>query len=133
MRDISRNGDGCWVDDKGGSNLAKNEGGSRRRGAFFDRPCSLLLLVLFVLSSTCSPTGSSASSTSTTPTSSLGTLVLSLFLLLGLLLLLLKGRRRTRTLDNAYLLSGLRLVGGVIVACREPLFPVLSGRTSVVT
>jgi len=83
MRDIR--------DDDGRSDLAKNEGGGRRRGAFFNRPCGLLLLILFVLSCTCSSESSSAASSSSSPTSSLRVLVpLFLFLLLRLLLLLLE-------------------------------------------
>jgi len=99
-------------DNSGGSYLAKDEGGSGRRGTFFDRPCGLLLLVLlFIFTSTCTPKGSSATSSPSSPTSSLSVLVpLVLLLLLRLLLLLLEGWRGTRTLDSAYLFSGLRLL-----------------------
>ena len=108
MRDIR--------DDDGGSDLAKNKGGGRRRGAFFNRPCGLLLLVLFIFSSARSSKGSSMSSSSSSPTSFVRVLVpLFLFLLLRLLRLLLERWRGTRMLNGAYLLSSLRLLEGVIV------------------
>ena len=114
-------------DNDGGSDFAKNEGGGRRRGTFFNRPCGLLLLVLlFIFTSACTPKGSSAASSSSSPTSSLRVLVpLILLLLLRLLLLLLERWRGTRTLDGAYFLSSLRLIEGTIILglSRTPLFP----------
>jgi len=119
MRDIR--------DDDWGSNFAKDEGGSGRWGTFLNRPCGLLLLVLlFIFTSACTPKGSSVASTSSSPTSSLRVLVpLVLLLLLRLLLLLLEGWRGTRALDGAYLFSGLRLIEGTIVLglSRTSLFP----------
>jgi len=78
-------------DDDGRGDFSKNKGGSRRRGALFNRPCGLLLLVLFVLASACPSKGSSTTSSPSSPTSSLRVLVpLMLLLLLRLLLLLLE-------------------------------------------
>ena len=79
-------------DDNGRGDFSKNKGGSRRWGALFNRPCGLLLLVLFVLASACPSKGSSMTSSPSSPTSSLRVLVpLMLLLLLRLLLLLLEG------------------------------------------